>query len=36
MKYKKKLANLQSRVLFWERAGGRFQQAHKRPGSIKK
>jgi hypothetical protein len=36
MKYKKKLANLQSRVLFWERAGGRFQQAHRRPGSIKK
>lgn len=35
MKYKKKLAKLQSRILFWEKAGGRFQQANKKPGAIK-
>ena len=35
MKYKKKLAKLQSRILFWERAGGRFQQSNKKPGAIK-
>lgn len=35
MKYKKKLAHLQSRILFWDRAGASFQRANRRPGAIK-
>ena len=35
MKYKKKLAYLQNRILFWEKAGAAYQRAHTRPGSVK-
>lgn len=35
MKYKKKLARLQSRIQFWDKAGASFQRAHRRPGAIK-
>jgi hypothetical protein len=35
MKYKKKLAYLQQRQAWWDKAGASYQGAHKRPGSVK-
>jgi hypothetical protein len=35
MKYKKKVAYLQARQQWWDRMGGSYQKAHKRPGSVK-
>jgi hypothetical protein len=35
MKYKKKLAYLQSRITWWDKQSNKYQMAHKRPGSPK-
>lgn len=35
MKYKKKLAYLQSRIAWWDKQSKTYQMAHKRPGSPK-
>lgn len=35
MKYAKKVAYLQQKIAWWDKAGASYQRAHKRPGSVK-